>query len=75
MVKDARDLAGAAFQPSGPADTTQVARAAFFAAWSGRAKGVADQAHPVEGGSRGLRPGRSRLGTTGLDLAARPRVD
>jgi hypothetical protein len=43
LVETRATLPGAAFQPSGPADTTQVARAAFFAAESGRAKGVADQ--------------------------------
>ena len=36
-------LPGSAFQPSGPEDTVQLARAALFAAEVGRAEGVEDQ--------------------------------
>ena len=43
LVKTRATLPGIAFQPSGPDDTVQVARAALFAAESGRAEGVEDQ--------------------------------
>ena len=43
LVKTRATLPGIAFQPSGPDDTTQVARAALFAAESARANGVEDQ--------------------------------
>jgi hypothetical protein len=46
MVKTRATLPGIAFQPSGPDDTTQVARAALFAAEAGRAAGVQDQISP-----------------------------
>jgi DNA-binding CsgD family transcriptional regulator len=46
LVKARATLPGIAFQPSGPDDTTQVARAAIFAAESGRAEGVQDQITP-----------------------------
>ena len=43
LVKTRATLPGIAFQPSGPDDTVQPARAALFAAESGRAEGVEDQ--------------------------------
>ena len=43
LVKTRATLPGIAFQPSGPDDTVQPARAALFAAESGRADGVEDQ--------------------------------
>ena len=43
LVKTRATLPGIAFQPSCPDDTVQVARAALFAAESGRADGVEDQ--------------------------------
>jgi len=46
LVKTRAALPGIAFQPSGPDDTTQVARAALFAAESARAEGVEDQISP-----------------------------
>jgi DNA-binding CsgD family transcriptional regulator len=46
LVNTRATLPGIAFQPSGPDDTTQVARAALFAAESGRAAGVEDQISP-----------------------------
>ena len=46
LVKTRATLPGIAFQPSGPDDTSQVARAALFAAESGRADGVEDQISP-----------------------------
>ncbi len=46
LVKTRATLPGIAFQPSGPDDTVQVARAALFAAESGRADGVEDQISP-----------------------------
>ena len=53
--------------PSSPPvrdDTVQPARAALFAAESGRAEGVEDQI-ALEGGGGGVRRSRSRLGTAG----------
>jgi DNA-binding CsgD family transcriptional regulator len=43
LVNKRATLPGIGFQPSGPGDTTQVARAALFGAESGRAAGVEDQ--------------------------------
>ena len=43
LVKTRETLPGIAFQPSGPDDTVQLARAALFAAESGRAEGIQDQ--------------------------------
>ena len=43
LVKTRATLPGIAFQPSGPDDTVQLARAALFAAESGRADGAEDQ--------------------------------
>jgi DNA-binding CsgD family transcriptional regulator len=43
LVKARAELPGIAFQPSGTDDTTQLARAALFAAEYGRANGVKDQ--------------------------------
>ena len=64
LVKTRATLPGVAFQPSGPEDTVQVARAALFAAEAGRAEGVEDQISPVEGGGGGVCHGRSRLGSS-----------
>ena len=46
LVKTRATLPGIAFEPSGPDDTVQVARAALFAAESGRAEGVENQVGP-----------------------------
>jgi len=43
LVKTRATLPGIPFQPSGPDDTVQTARAALFAAETGRAEGVEDQ--------------------------------
>ena len=43
LIKTRATLPGIAFQPSGPDDTVQLARAALFAAEQGRADGVEDQ--------------------------------
>ena len=55
LVKTRATLPGIAFQPSGPEDTVQVARAALFAAEAGRAEGVEDQIEPLAGGGGGVR--------------------
>ena len=75
LVKTRATLPGIAFQPSGPDDTVQAARAALFAAESGRAEGVEDQIGLVEGGGGGMCHSRSRLGTADLVVAARLRAD
>ena len=46
LLRTRATLPGIAFQQSGPHDTVQVARAALFAAESGRADGVEDQISP-----------------------------
>ena len=46
LVKTRATLPGIAFEPSGPDDTVQVARAALFAAESGRVEGVENQVGP-----------------------------
>ena len=50
LIKTRATLPGIAFQPSGPDDTVQVARAALFAAESGRADGVGTRS--ASGGRR-----------------------
>ena len=60
LVKTRATLPGVAFQPSGPDDTVQAARAALFAAESGRADRGRGPDQPLAGGGRGVC--RSRLG-------------
>ena len=60
LVETRATLPGIAFQPSCPDDTVQPARAALFAAESGRADGVEDQIGP--GGRRWRRVPTAGLG-------------